>query len=157
MLSIKDFQKHSSYRSWPGNVDCIWFLFFFPCGAFNYHALSDHSGIPLAGWFWKYVVLHIPKLLYCWAAIDTLEEVSGAASMCSTPLCLQNYNYNSYYQDLLWISAQCRKIQYKQLIILLLPLRRIILGQINISEFKKKKKNMWLHGHRSSIECWLAL
>lgn len=59
---------------------------------------------------------------------------------CVQPLCSKNYNFNSYYQDLLWISAQCRKIQYKQLIILLLPLRRIILEQINISEFKKKRK-----------------
>lgn len=29
MLSIKDFQKHSSYRSRPGNVDCICFFLFF--------------------------------------------------------------------------------------------------------------------------------
>lgn len=60
--------------------------------------------------------------------------MSRAASRVQ-PLCSKNHNYNSYYQDLLWISAQCHKIQYKQLIILLLPMRRIILGQINIGEF----------------------
>lgn len=76
---------------------------------------------------------------------------------CVQPLCSKNHNYNSYYQDLLWIFAQCRKIQYKQLIILLLPMRRIILGQINISEIFFFKAKYVASLPQSSSECWLAL